>query len=670
MAEVAAIDHLSIRARFPFWPIAAIAALALTLTLLRLSDRLPASQWVYGLFAPDPDRLDELIVHYSFVPRLAVSMLCGGALALAGVLFQQVLRNPIAEPTTLGVSAGAGLALKAATVFAPSLLVYGQELAALVGAAVATLIVFGLAWNRAFSPLSLILGGLVVNFVAGAFSGVITLFYDPYLESVFLWGAGSLHQNDWSAASYLLPRVAIAWIASLFLIRPLTVLVLDDEGARSLGLSLFHVRLVALGLAVGLSAFVVSAVGMIAFIGLAAPAIVRLMGARRVGQQIVWAPLLGGSLLWLTDQAVQWIAGGDRELIPTGVAVAMLGAPMLMWMLPRLRGTVMPPKAHQGDTVRRVLNPAPAITALIVVLALAMVVSLFLGLGPYGWRWSSLVEMVEIADLRAPRMVGALAGGLMLAIAGTVMQRLTGNPLASPEVLGITTGAMLGVILYMIVVGTIPQRPIQILAGAFGAFSVLGAMLALSHKANFSPERMLLAGIAVSTVFSMTMTVLLASGDPRMKILLTWMAGSTYRLQPHEAVIGVVIAAASLVVLPVAKRWLEILPLGDTMPREIGVNLAQSRFWLLMITAVLTASAALIIGPMSFVGLMAPHIARMLGFHRALPQLAAAAVIGGLIMVTADWLGRNLLFPDQLPAGMVASLLGGPFLMYRLFRGK
>lgn len=670
MVDAATLPSRSRNEVWQYWPIAAMAFIALVLTLLRLSDRLPVSQWLFAAVSPHPDDLPELIVHYSFMPRLFASMLCGAALALAGVLFQQVMRNPIAEPTTLGVSAGAGLALKVATVFVPGLLTVGYEFVALLGAAVATFIVFGLASNRGFSPLSLILGGLVVNFVAGAFSSVLTLFYTPYLESIFLWSAGSLHQNDWSAVTYLLPRFLSVWGVCILLVRPLTVLALEDEGARSLGLSLFQIRVAGLGLAVCLSAFVVSAVGMIAFIGLAAPAIVRLMGARRLGEQMFWAPLLGATLLWMTDQTVQFLAGGDRELIPTGAAAAMLGAPMLMWMLPRLRGSVMPPKANHADLVRRLVRPSNMILALIAVLSVTMFAGLYFGRVPYGWHWSTNSELLEIIDLRAPRMVGSLAGGVMLAIAGTVMQRLTGNPLASPEVLGITTGSMLGAIVCMLLIGSIPNRGLQIVSGAIGAFIILASMLALSRKTNFSPERMLLAGIAVGTVFSTILTALLVSGDPRMRVILVWMSGSTFRLQLHEVVICVVLAMSALAVLPIARRWLEILPLGETMPREVGVNLATSRFWLLMIVSILSAASALVIGPMSFVGLMAPHIARMIGFHRSLSQLAAAAVIGGLIMVAADWIGRNALYPNQLPAGMVASLLGGPFLMYRLFKGR
>jgi iron complex transport system permease protein len=622
------------------------------------------------VLSPNADNVREMIVYYSMLPRMLTSILCGATLALAGVVFQQVLRNPIAEPTTLGVSAGASLALTLATLWAPSLLFYGRETVALAGASIAILFVFGVSWNRGFSPLALILGGLVVNFLSGSIGAAVTLFYREYLQSLLIWGTGSLQQNDWSAVAFLLPRLALAWSASVVLIRPMTLLGLEEDGARSLGLSLKHVRLVGLAVAVGLSAFVVSVVGMIGFVGLACPAIARLMGARRFKDQLLWAPLLGGSLLWLTDQSVQWFAAGDRELIPTGIVASLLGAPVLIWLLPRLRGAAMPPSAHQGDAVARIPQQWFAVVGGIVLVVAVAWIALHVGRRPDGWHWSSGAELAEIVDLRFPRMVGSLAGGVMLAVAGTVMQRLTGNPMASPEVLGVTSGAMLGVILAMLAAGVLPQRPVQVIAGAGGAFAVLAIMLFVSRKVAFSPDRMLLAGIALGTVVSTIMAVLMASGDPRMGILLTWMAGSTFRLDTYAAGITVAIAMATLVIVPFAQRWLDILPLGETVPRAIGISLASSRLALLLVIAVITAAATLVVGPMTFVGLMAPHIARMLGFQRAMPQIIAAAILGALIMVAADWLGRTIIFPDQLPAGLVASLLGGPFLLWRLCRGK
>ncbi|VDY65769.1 Iron(III)-hydroxamate import system permease protein fhuB [Shimwellia blattae] len=123
-----------------------------------------------------------------------------------------------------------------------------------------------------------------------------------------------------------------------------------------------------------------------------------------------------------------------------------------------------------------------------------------------------------------------------------------------------------------------------------------------------------------------------------------------------------------LSVTPLFRRWLTLLPLGGATARSVGLALTPSRMLLLCLAAVLTALATLTVGPLSFVGLMAPHITRMLGFRRALPQLVMAALIGGALMVVADWCGRMVLFPAQIPAGLLASFLGAPYFIVLLRR--
>lgn len=133
---------------------------------------------------------------------------------------------------------------------------------------------------------------------------------------------------------------------------------------------------------------------------------------------------------------------------------------------------------------------------------------------------------------------------------------------------------------------------------------------------------------------------------------------------------GLASAMAMLVLLlaTLSSRWLEILPLGSSNVQAIGVHVGGSRFALLVLTAIATAAATLITGPLSFVGLMAPHMAKQLGLQRPLPQLFGGAILGALIMVLADGLGRTVLSPWQLPAGILATLIGGPYFMWLMRR--
>src|SRR5690606_19657961 len=162
--------------------------------------------------------------HYSALPRLAISLLVGAGLGLVGVLFQQVLRNPLAEPTTLGVATGAQLGVAVATLWALPGGYLTTQFAALAGSALVGLIVFGVAWNKRLSPVTLILAGLVVSLYCGAVNQLIVIFHHDQLQSVFLWSTGALNQTDWSIVSRLWPQLLGGVMLTLLLLRPLTLM--------------------------------------------------------------------------------------------------------------------------------------------------------------------------------------------------------------------------------------------------------------------------------------------------------------------------------------------------------------------------------------------------------------------------------------------------------------
>jgi ABC-type Fe3+-siderophore transport system permease subunit len=645
--------------------VAAFLVGAVLLAWRSLSAQLPPAVWLTALFDPDIDIPRQMLMHYTVFPRMAVALLAGAALGLSGAVCQQVLRNPLAEPTTLGVSAGANLALAAAMLWAPALVAAGREWLALFGGFSAALCVFALAWSRALSPLALVLAGLIVSLYCGALGGALVIFNHDYLIGLFIWGAGFLNQQDWNAASFLWPRLAVSFVLIAAMTRPLTLLGFDDETARNLGLGLTMARLASLTVAIALAASVVSAVGVLGFVGLAAPTLVRLAGARRFRDRLIWAPLCGAALLWFTDQIVLTLPSGYRE-VPTGVATALLGAPILLLLLHRLRSAGPVGQDMQTLAVRS-RHPRRLLLAGLAILALAIWMALALGQGPAGWRWSGLDGIVDLAPWRWPRMAAALAAGAMLAVAGVLTQRMTGNPMAAPEVLGISSGAAMGVIILAFSVQA-ASRLMQVGAGAAGAFIVLAMILLLGRRSEFSPDRFLLAGIATSAVFGAVIAVAMATGDPRMGMLLTWLAGSTYRVDGSEALLLCGVAAVLLAAAPVLARPLAILPLGRASARSVGLAVAASRLALMLHAALLTAAATLVVGPLSFVGLMAPHMARMMGMRRPLHQLALAGLIGALLMMLADWAGRVAIFPFQVPAGLLATLIGGPYLMWLLRR--
>ncbi|WP_429066725.1 Fe(3+)-hydroxamate ABC transporter permease FhuB [Aeromonas bestiarum] len=647
----------------------ALILLGLTLSLAGwdLARQVPGALWWQTLFSPNLDDVRQAVVHFSWLPRLTVTLLAGAALGLAGTLMQQVLRNPLASPTTLGVASGAQLALMMVTLFAPSWLLLGREWIAMAGGSLAMALVFALAWRRQLNPVVIVFAGLVINLYLAAISMGLLLFFQEELKGLLVWGSGSLAQNSWSGVSYLLPRLLVAGGLAAVLVRPLAVLELDDASARSLGVSLQQLRLAGLGLAVFVTACVVSVVGLIGFIGLAAPAMVRLLGIRQLGQRLLWGPILGALLLTATDLLLQTLSNVWPVLIPTGAMTALLGAPLLLWLIPRLALKSGAPKGTSGLSVARHPAPTRLLTLLLLGLGLAIIGSLLVGQGMAGWSWPSWLRWQAQLEWRLPRTLAAGAAGVLLALAGTLLQRVSNNPMASPELLGVSGGTFMGVIATALLLPALPL-PIMLLGGLIGAFACLLLLVLVNRKHGFQPERILLSGIAITALFEPLQAIALANGDMRVQQLLSWMSGSTYYVTLPVAYGLVALAVLMLAACLLISRWLDLLPMGSALATALGIRLNHAQLAILLLVAVLTASATLVVGPLSFVGLLAPHMAKLMGLVRARWHLLGAAASGALLMVSADWIGQQILFPQDVPVGLVSTLLGGAYFMWCLRR--
>ncbi|HGY5296076.1 TPA: Fe(3+)-hydroxamate ABC transporter permease FhuB [Aeromonas salmonicida] len=648
-------------------PTLILLGLTLSLACWELARQLPGALWWQTLFAPNLDDARQAVVHFSWLPRLTVTLLAGAALGLAGTLMQQVLRNPLASPTTLGVASGAQLALMMVTLFAPSWLLLGREWIAMAGGSLAMALVFALAWRRQLNPVVIVFAGLVINLYLAAISMGLLLFFQEELKGLLVWGSGSLAQNSWSGVHYLLPRLLVAGGLAAALVRPLAVLELDDASARSLGVSLQHLRLAGLGLAVFVTACVVSVVGLIGFIGLAAPAMVRLLGIRQLGQRLLWAPVLGALLLAATDLLLQSVSRFWPMLIPTGAMTALLGAPLLLWLIPRLSLKSGTPKASTGLLVARHPAPTRLITLLLLGLGLSIIGSLLFGQGMHGWSWPSWLRWQAQLEWRLPRTLAAGAAGILLALAGTLLQRVSNNPMASPELLGVSGGTFMGVIATALLLPALPL-PMMLLGGLIGAFGCLLLLVLVNRKHGFQPERILLSGIAITALFEPLQAIALANGDMRVQQLLSWMSGSTYYVTLPVAYGLVALAVLMLAACLLISRWLDLLPMGPALATALGIRLNRAQLAILLLVAVLTASATLVVGPLSFVGLLAPHMAKLMGLVRARWHLLGAAASGALLMVSADWIGQQILFPQDVPVGLVSTLLGGAYFMWCLRR--
>ncbi|TDR85172.1 Fe(3+)-hydroxamate ABC transporter permease FhuB [Enterovirga rhinocerotis] len=644
-----------------------IALLALALAAWRLAVLMPPGRWWEAALHPNLDDPRDLVFAFSALPRLATAALCGAALGLGGALLQHALANPLASPTTLGVESGGQLALTIAVIFAPALAGDGRGLVALLGGGAALGAVFLCARASGLSSISVVLAGFVVALFCTSLSACLKLLNEEYATVLFLWGGGSLEQADWSVPEGLAWRLAAIGGLTLLALRPLSILTLADDSARALGAPVAATRLAALVLALLLTSIVVGAVGTIGFVGLAAPQIARLAGARLFVQRAPLSALVGAALLVAVDCGLALVLSGeDAVSVPTGAATALLGAPLLVWLLPRLR-LAAAPTAPIPLAVRPGGRPVIILTFLAALLGLAVVIALAVGRDAGGMTLASLPELAAFAPWRVPRTLVAATAGAMLAVTGLLLQRMTGNPLASPEVLGIGAGVAFGIALGLTAFPTAGAAGL-LLVGAAGAAGATAILIAFGARSRFQPEHILLAGIALTSLLDVFVLAFFARGDLRTAQLLGFISGSTYRAGWSEAWTGLAAAALLVPCALLLSRILDLLPLGDPTARALGLPLARTRLALTGLVAMLTAAGILLAGPLSFVGLMGPHLARFLGLRRAFGAVIGAALIGALVMVTADWIARIAIFPRQLPAGLVAALIGLPYLLRHLGR--
>ncbi|AOY88464.1 Fe3+-hydroxamate ABC transporter permease FhuB [Marinobacter salinus] len=612
----------------------------------------------------------SVLAHFSWAPRVSIAILIGGGLGLAGAVTQQVLGNPLASPTTLGVEAGGQFGVTVATLFAPTLLAFSPDLAAIAGGLFAIGLVIALTWRLGFSPVTVILAGLVITFFMGALNMAFLLLKGEWLGNLFIWGAGSLVQNNWAPFMDLWPRVLVLALALLLLMRPLQLLQLGQASASSLGVSVGMIRMLALFLVVLMSATVVSRVGVVAFIGLAAPVLARLLGARTLVGRLLWSTVFGGGLLLLADTLALWASTwGDGSLVPTGTTTALIGGPILLLALQSFRNTNQMPgqESRPGDflPVRRSARLIGSILS--VLLLLTFFVSMGWSPGLQEWSWTPVTQWGDAWVWRGPRLLAAILAGVSLGLAGTLIQRMTGNVMASPEMLGISGGAAL-VMVMIILTGMEVSRAGQLTAATLGAAGALGLLILVARRHRFAGNQLLLGGLALYVFMDSGLRLAMASGGTVASQLLNWMYGSTWLVSESEAVALLGLILVICLGLFAAIRPLTILPLGDISASSLGLPVGRVRLALLLLAALLTASATVVIGPLSFVGLIAPHLARVLGQQTVGRQMVVAALAGGLLLAVADYLSRVVVFPGQLPAGLLAALVGGLYFLWGLSR--
>lgn len=278
------------------------------------------------------------------------------------------------------------------------------------------------------------------------------------------------------------------------------------------------------------------------------------------------------------------------------------------------------------------------------------------------------VTYILIMNIRLPRMLGAIIAGMGLSVAGVILQGVMNNALASPNTIGVNSGAGFFVMLAMML---FPHSGYATSIASFvGALLTTLAIYALAYMADSSRTTIILAGITVSSFLNAGInTIKLINTDITLNItsfLMGTLSGLTFNKIALPA-IGII--AAVLVSFILAKP-LNILSLGDDYARSLGLNVPLTRFFLLVLSSIMAGLVVSFAGLLSFIGLIVPHICRTLFESDARYLLPTSALLGASFVLICDIIGRLIAAPYELPAGIIMAFIGGPFFMYLLLKKK
>jgi ABC-type Fe3+-siderophore transport system permease subunit len=616
----------------------------------------------------------------SRLPRLLAGLLVGVALGVAGAVMQTVARNVLASPDTLAVNAGAYLAIVAAAAFGVTLPLLAQGLIAFAGGLAAAALVLGLSAGSGSGTVRLVLAGSAIALALSALTTVLILLFTEETTGMYAWSAGSLAQTSLDGVSRFGPVVA-AGVACLLLLAPkLDVLSLGEDAASVLGLRVRSTQLVGVLLAVLLSAASVTVAGPIGFVGLAAPALVRLLATRVPGLQrhrmlLPASALMGVVVVLGADVLLRAAFGGQAGVdVPTGVVTTLFGAVFLVVLARRMSDTrALDPHGvtTSARTRRMILVTLAVALTLVAVLSLMLGDTKLLGGDLLNWLTGQSGPVVSfVMDTRLPRVMAAVLAGAALALSGTIVQAVARNPLAEPGILGVTGGAGLGAVL-VITLAPVASFWLVTAGGLTGAALASAFVFGLAASGGLNSQRLILIGIGVSAAAAALVSMVIISTDPYNGAkALTWLSGSTYGRTLPQLVPLAVALAVSIPVLGVVHRDIDILAQCDDTPRLLGIRVDRTRLLLLSISVLLAAAAVAAVGVIGFVGLVAPHAARALVGGRSRLVLPTAALLGALLVSVADTLGRTVIAPAQLPAGLLTALVGAPYFVWLLWRSR
>jgi iron complex transport system permease protein len=342
----------------------------------------------------------------------------------------------------------------------------------------------------------------------------------------------------------------------------------------------------------------------------------------------------------------------------------------------QIRKDQLTKKETQKRLMKRLSAPHPAALILIssiAVLILIMVASISIGVADIGWRDilesftafdSSSTSHVIIRDLRIPRILAAALVGAFLAVSGVIMQALTLNPLASPSIMGVTSGSA-----FMIAVAFAfhPQSSYwQLILWSFAGAGLGTGMVFLIgsfSKRGLTPVKLALAGAAVSALLQSLSTIIAIHFNVARDISF-WFAGGVAGVRMESVRLIGILAFAGLIAAFALSRSLTIMGLGEEMAKGLGIRIGWIKFISVLVVLLLTGAAVSIAGTVGFIGLVIPHIAKKVMGMNYRWVIPGSAVFGAGLLVLADIAARTINPPYETPVGALTALIGVPFFLF------
>lgn len=283
-------------------------------------------------------------------------------------------------------------------------------------------------------------------------------------------------------------------------------------------------------------------------------------------------------------------------------------------------------------------------------------------------RTSSLNGEI-VWEYRLPRILVGMFVGANLAVSGALLQAVTQNPLAAPNVIGMTAGASLFAVLALLIIPHFPASGLPF-ATFFGALFAGLCVYAFAWKKGMDKGRFALSGIAFDALFQAAVTGILVFATKGIDAAVIWLAGSLWgRTWEHVALI-VPWSVLGLALAYLCYRRLNVLQLHDDVAASLGMRVQAARFLIFLIAVGLCGSAVAVSGPIGFVGLVIPHLARLLtraDYQRLIP---VSALLGAMLMIGADTVGRTIAAPIEIPVGILTAFIGAPYFLFLLRRAK